>query len=364
MKVLLTITRIIVGVLFIFSGLVKANDPQGLSYKMHEYFEAWNMAALNDYALALALVMNVFEIVAGIAILLGWRVKLFTWLLLLLIIFFTFLTGYAAFSGKIAACGCFGDCIPLKPIESFWKDVILLVLIVFLLINHQRIRPLVTPKIAVVSLALATLIVSVMQWYVLEHLPFVDCLPYKKGNDLVEQMKMPPGYIADEYAYTFKYKRDGKEFEFTQDSIPDDVDENYEFVGRGQKLIRKGNDLKPKITDFTLKTLSGTDTTQAILTQPGKYILMFAQVVLDKPQRYDQTLWREFRERNIPFFIVTADPESARLKFGPGYTVLSCDATVIKTAARANPTYFVIQGGKVLGKESYARTEEILQSLK
>src|SRR5687767_6525206 len=98
MKVLLTITRIIVGVLFIFSGLVKANDPQGLSYKMHEYFEAWNMAALNDYALALALVMNVFEIVAGIAILLGWRVKLFTWLLLLLIIFFTFLTGYAAFS--------------------------------------------------------------------------------------------------------------------------------------------------------------------------------------------------------------------------------------------------------------------------
>src|SRR5687768_14568614 len=193
MKTLLTIARIFVGLLFIFSGLVKANDPLGLSYKMQEYFEVWHLYFLNDYSLSFALVMNVFEIIAGIAVLLGWRMKLFGWLLLLLIIFFTFLTGYAAFSGKIAACGCFGDCIPLTPIQSFWKDVILFILILFLLVNHRRIKPIVSSKVSAVILITSTLAVSVFQWYVLEHLPIVDCLPYKKGNDLLEQMKTPAG---------------------------------------------------------------------------------------------------------------------------------------------------------------------------
>src|SRR6058998_2673540 len=101
MRVIVNIARVIVGLLFIFSGLIKANDPSGLSYKMQEFFEVWGLRSLDDYTLALALIMNAFEIVAGVAVLLGWRMKLFSWLLLLLIVFFTFLTGYALFSGKI-----------------------------------------------------------------------------------------------------------------------------------------------------------------------------------------------------------------------------------------------------------------------
>src|ERR1051325_1476620 len=132
MKVAVNITRIIVGLLFIFSGLVKANDPLGLSYKMQEFFEVWGLAGFNDYTLFFSLVMNSFEIIAGVAVLLGWRMRFFSWMLLLLIIFFTFLTGYALFSGKIKTCGCFGDCIPLKPIHSFIKDLVLLVLIAFI----------------------------------------------------------------------------------------------------------------------------------------------------------------------------------------------------------------------------------------
>src|SRR5437016_3413120 len=107
MKILVNLARIIVGILFIFSGLVKANDPLGLSYKMQEFFEVWGWDFLNDYTLAFSVLMIAFEIIAGVAVLLGWRMKLFSWLLLLLIIFFTFLTGYAVFSGKIRTCGCF-----------------------------------------------------------------------------------------------------------------------------------------------------------------------------------------------------------------------------------------------------------------
>src|ERR1700759_784783 len=123
---ILLIIRWIVGLLFIFSGLIKANDPLGLSYKMQEFFEVWNMPSLDAYTLGLSIVMIVFEILAGVAVIIGWRMRLFAWLLLLLIIFFSFLTGYAVISGKIRECGCFGNCIPLQAMGSFIKDLVLL----------------------------------------------------------------------------------------------------------------------------------------------------------------------------------------------------------------------------------------------
>src|SRR6478736_3891145 len=137
----LLVIRWFVGLLFIFSGLIKANDPLGLSYKMQEFFEVWGLQSLNDYTLAFALVMNVFEVLAGVAVIIGWRMRLFSWLLLLLIIFFCFLTAYAYFTGKVKTCGCFGDCIPLTPLTSLIKDVVLLILIVILFVNRNNIRP-------------------------------------------------------------------------------------------------------------------------------------------------------------------------------------------------------------------------------
>ncbi|MBP8243481.1 MAG: DoxX family membrane protein, partial [Chitinophagaceae bacterium] len=113
MKIAVQITRVFVGLLFIFSGLVKANDPMGLSYKMQEFFEIWGMHSLNDWSLLLSVIMNAFEIIAGIALLLGWRIKLFIWLLLLLIVFFTFLTGYTFFTVTPKNCGCFCFCFPI-----------------------------------------------------------------------------------------------------------------------------------------------------------------------------------------------------------------------------------------------------------
>ena len=68
MKHLLTISRVIVGILFIFSGLIKANDPLGLSYKMQEFFEVWGWHSFNDFTLAFSVVMIAFEIIAGVAV--------------------------------------------------------------------------------------------------------------------------------------------------------------------------------------------------------------------------------------------------------------------------------------------------------
>src|SRR5690348_15560375 len=135
MKITTRVIQVIVGLLFIVSGLVKANDPLGLAYKMQEFFELWMdglksghffaktplisfLDFLNHLSLYLAITMITLEIVTGVGLLIGWMKKFILYLLLVLIIFFAFLTGYAYLSGKFTNCGCFGDCLPITPLTS------------------------------------------------------------------------------------------------------------------------------------------------------------------------------------------------------------------------------------------------------
>lgn len=353
----LLIIRWIVGLLFIFSGLIKANDPLGLSYKMQEFFEAWNWYSFNNYTLALSLVMNVFEVLAGVAVIIGWRMKLFTWLLLLLIIFFAFLTGYAVFSGKIKTCGCFGDCLPLTPAQSFTKDIFLFALILLLFINKNNFISSVKSSTAITLLALCILFTSGLQFYVMKHLPLLDCLPYKKGNNILKEMQPPPNAIPDSVVMIFKYRKNGKIIEYTPDKLPEDLDSTYEFIDRSDKLIRQGN-ATPAITDFALFSLNGKDTTNAVLNMQHNYVLLFAKDFENFSSWNNADfggLQAELEQKNIPLFIVTADKVNGEKLFGDkkNITVLLCDGTVIKTAARVNPTYFIMEGAEIINKFSY-----------
>lgn len=357
-KNILLVVRWIVGLLFIFSGLIKANDPLGLSYKMQEFFEAWNWYALNDLTLPVSLIMNVFEVLAGVAVIIGWRMRLFSWLLLLLILFFSFLTGYAVLSGKIKTCGCFGDCLPLSAEQSFTKDLILLMLIILLFINRSRIISSVRPFTAVVALSLCVVLVSGLQAYVLRHLPLLDCLPYKKGNNILKEMQPPPNAVPDSVVMIFKYKKDGQIKEYTMENLPADLDSTYEFIDRHDKVVRKGN-ATPPITDFSLFSLNGTDTTEAILNSNTAYVILFAKDFNTYPKWNNadfKSLQEELRKRRVPFYIVTADKQNGETLFGndPEVKVLLCDGTVIKTAARVNPTYFLMKGADIISKFSYA----------
>jgi uncharacterized membrane protein YphA (DoxX/SURF4 family) len=360
MKFLVSIVRVIVGVLFIFSGLVKADDPLGLSYKMQEFFEVWNFHWLDHFTLAFSIIMIVFEIAAGVAIILGWRMKLFAWLLLLLILFFTFLTGYAYLSGKVRECGCFGDCIPLTAGESFAKDLILMVLIVFLFAIRDQIRPILPPRGSVSVLVSATVLSFILQGYVLKHLPVVDCLPYKAGNNIPEKMKAPPGSVPDSTVITMVYEKNGKKLEFDATRFPADFDDTYHFVSRYDKLIRKGN-AEPAIKDFNLLTGEGTDTTQAVLTAKGYKIFVFMKEVLEDHPSWNKDfsiLLTMAKAKNLPVFFITGDDRTSTWVQQQGIadrvTVLKCDATAIKTAARANPTLYILKGGTILRKYSYA----------
>jgi len=361
MKILITISRILVGLLFIFSGLIKANDPHGLSYKMQEFFELWGMEKFNSWTLVFSVLMNAFEIIAGFALLLGWRIRLFIWLLLLLILFFTFLTGYAYLSGKVRECGCFGDCIPLTAGQSFSKDLILLVLILFLFFVQRRIKPLLSQAANIALLVVATVLSVAFQWYVLIHLPAVDCLPYRAGTNMPEKMKAPPGSIPDSTVITMIYNKNGQQVEIVGNNFPADFDDSYKFVSRYDKLVRKGN-AEPAIKDFVLLTEAGTDTTQAVLEQEGFKIFIFTKELEEYPAPWVKEfslIYTMAKAKHIPLYFITGNYDNVvdwTRKAGiiEGVSILKCDGVAIKTAARANPTLYLLKKGTILKKWSYA----------
>lgn len=364
MKKILVIVRWCVGILFIFSGLIKANDPLGLSYKIQEFFEVWGWHGLHDYTLSLAIILNIFEIVAGIAVIIGWQMRIVNWLLLLLIIAFTFLTGYALLSGKIKTCGCFGDCIPLSAAQSFIKDLSLLCLILILFYFQKKMVSNISNLFAISLLTIGLLGSVFFQVYVLKHLPLMDCLPYKTGNNIFQQMQTPKGAIADSFSLHFIYKKNGKEISFDQEHFPNDFDSSYLYVDRKDELVKPGNGLKAAITDFSVRTLSDVDTTAALFQSP-KYALILVK------DFDDYNNWKNRVEdilsvakiNKLLVIIVTADVKSAKEKM-TAIPILKCDATVLKTAARATPTIFLMQGPTILEKYSYSDAASVIKFIK
>ncbi len=363
MKQLLTVTRWIVGLLFIFSGMVKANDPLGLSYKMQEFFEAWGWVGLHDYTLAMSVLMNAFEIIAGVAVIVGWRMKLFSWLLLLLIVFFTFLTGYAALAknenGELIfrSCGCFGDCIPLSPDQSFLKDLILLVLILFIFKNKNQIKTVFkTEAINLFVMFDAAVLAFGFQWFTLNYLPVVDCLPFKKGNNLLVERQLPPDAVPDKFDYKFVYEKNGEAKEFPLTALPDST---WKFKERKQVLIERGKNNEPRIKDFNLTTVDGADVTDSVLNQQGNYYLLFILNTKNIKSTADWITQVSSVAAENKLSIITPQYEAVTellkadtvLRTLP---VLVCDVVALKTAARAVPTLYKMNGPVVVDKWSGA----------
>ena len=358
MKLLLNLLRILVGVLFIFSGLVKANDPLGLSYKMDEFFDVLHLSFMSSYSLVYSVTMNTLEIVCGVAILIGYRTRLFSWLILLLITFFTFLTAYALFSGTVKECGCFGDCIKLSPAETFWKDVALLVMILIIFFYRNKIQPLFGTKGNGGLMLLSLVFCLGLQWYTLAHLPIVDCLGYKVGNNIPEKMKLPPGAHPDVYETVLIYKKDGKEKEFTTENYPWS-DSTWVYVDRKDKLVKEG-DGEPPIKDFILTDFDGVNQTQAILSEPTPVYLFLVKDVNEAGKGWDkkmQALQQQFQQGKIYIYGVTASTKDQVAAFTKAHNLqfpfLNMDGTAIKTAGRSNPCLMLLEKGTIKGKWHY-----------
>ena len=363
----LRVISILVGLLFIFSGLIKANDPSGLAYKMGEFFEVWAregylpglMLRLNDFSLLFSVVMIAFEIVAGVALIIGYRFRLFAFLILLLTIFFTFLTGYALFSGNIKECGCFGDCIRLQANESFMKDLILLALLLILVFFRSYLTDLFKPKTGMALMLLSLALSLGFMWYTLRYLPIKDCLAYRTGNNILNEMTPGEDYQPAEYRTMLVYEKDGVKKEFTDKNFPWQ-DTTWKFVDSKSEVVKEAQNA-PSILDFAISDYNGQDITQTVLNYDGNLFLLYIKDVnTANTATVDQlkNLYEEAEKAGVPFLALSASNDIETAKFNtkhglslPFYTI---DATVCKTAMRTNPGLMQLQKGTVKGKWSYA----------
>lgn len=365
-RIILIISRAVVGLLFIFSGLIKANDPLGFGYKLQEYFEVFHMGFLNDYAPAIAILLCTIEIVLGALLLLGFWAKEVAWGLLILIIFFTFLTFYSAFFEVVTSCGCFGDAIPLTPWQSFSKDLVLLVLIIIIFRNIQDVRPITKNKRARDLIAGVVLILSLgFGLYTYNFQPVVDFLPYKIGNNIPALMVVPPGAPLDVYeiTYNLKNKKSGEEKKMTdKEYLKSGVwkDTNWGIVGEPvNKLLKKGYDVK--IKDLKITDSQGTDYNKELLENPY-YNLIVVAYDLSKANKngigdLNALAINAAENYNIRTVLLTSNSAQSAEEFSNEnklvMEIFYADGIPLKSMVRANPGLLLLKNGTVINKWHY-----------
>ncbi len=347
-----SIILILVGGLFIFSGLIKVNDPVGTSIKLQEYFEVFSTEfasffhAFVPYTLGMAVFIVVLEVVLGVAVLLRYRMNITSWILLLLIIFFTILTFYSAVTGNVTDCGCFGDAIKLTPWESFIKDIILLVLIVYIFINRKNYNELLNGLTGHIVIGIVTILNIFIAIYAINHLPFIDFRAYKIGNSISDGMKP-----SEPLRYKYIMEREGETFEF--ETYPTDTTLAF------KDMVLLNEDAQPKITDYNIWTDEG-DYTEESLT--GKKLFIVYQDVnksdLSEIEKIKELINSLEGELNV--WIITSNDASTIDNFRHEYQIAAPyffgDATVLKAMVRSNPGIMLLNNGVVLGKWHYNDT--------
>ncbi|RXM42542.1 BT_3928 family protein [Flavobacterium sp. YO64] len=356
-------SRIFVGVLFIISGLIKLNDPVGFSYKLAEYFSepVFNMPFLEPFALGLAIFLVILEVVLGVMLLVGYRAALTIWALLLLIVFFTFLTFYSAYFNVVKDCGCFGDALHLTPWQSFTKDVVLLFFILILFINQKLIKPLfATPKTNFAVYA-SVLLCSLMAVWVLNHNPIKDFRPYKVGTNIEKGMEIPEGAPKSVVEMIFIYKVNGVDKEFTEKDLMN-IPEGATFVDRKDKVISEG--YVPPIHDFTMSK-DDSDYKDEFLKEPKLVIFVTYDLTLSEPSGMKKLakVTADAKAKGYKVIAMTASGADEIAKTKKQYNLdvdfYFCDATTLKTVERANPSIVVLQNGTIIQKVHYNDVDDL-----
>ena len=363
MKYFVQLCRIVVGVLFILSGLIKLNDPLGFSFKLEEYFSpaVLDLPFLEPYALAIALFVVILEVILGITLLLGYQIRLTLWTLLGTILFFTFLTFYSAYFNKVTDCGCFGDAVKLTPWESFSKDVILLVLILILIWGRKYLKPLGSAGFRLGATAIALVACIWFGNYVLNHLPVVDFRPYHVGANIKEGMEIPEDAPRPVYEYDWKFNIDGNEKIIT--TLGDYPEVDGEFVGlEGTREIQAG--YEPPIHDFTVE-YNGIDLANSVLQR--KNVLLVVAYDLNKSHKdaFEAVKVLTDSALSLGYSVAGLSASSAeetgnlRQRYGLNFPFYFTDMTALKTIVRSNPGVLRLQEGTIVQKLHYNDLEAL-----
>ncbi len=353
MKYAVGVSRIFVGILFILSGLIKLNDPMGFSFKLEEYFSqgVLDLPLLIPYALAISIFVVILEVLLGIMLLVGFRVKLTVWSLLLMIIFFTFLTFYSAYFNKVTDCGCFGDAIKLTPWQSFTKDIILLLLIIILFSGRKFIKSVFGQNTQRVVVGVSLLLCVLFANYVLNHLPAVDFRPYKIGANITDGMTVPQGAPQAIYDYAWKFKtEDGEKTIVTQGDYPT-VD--GEFIEVETTEVQAG--YEPPIHDFTIEH-DGEDFSASLLQEPKLVMVISYNLTKSDRSAFEAIKTMTDKAMQKGYKVVGMSSSNTSLtdalieEYSLDFEFYFTDETTLKTIVRSNPGVLVLQAGTIMQK--------------
>jgi uncharacterized membrane protein YphA (DoxX/SURF4 family) len=356
-RIIAGICRTLLGVVFIFSGVVKAIDPLGTVYKIEDYLKAFGgfFTDLLPMAEVAAWGLIVLELLLGICMLFNVRTQWTAWISLLFYCVMTPLTLYIALTNPVSDCGCFGDAIVLTNWQTFWKNIVLILLAIILIALRKSVHALwqtwMECVIAVVAIVVAVLF---MAW-TKNHLPVKDFRPYKIGNHIPTLMEYPEDAEPDQYEISLIYAKEGVEQTFTLENYPKG-DSTWTYIRTESKLIQKG--YEPPIHDFEIINTYGEDITWDILEseEPVTLVIMYDLAKADKTQMEKLNLLYENCYNNMQqYYILTGSATDEIIAFNLEYSTLSdyvctCDPVTLKTIVRANPGVIVVQNGVVIDK--------------
>jgi len=362
MKHLVGFSRVFVGILFIISGFIKLNDPVGFSFKLEEYFSqgVLDLPFLMPYALAISIFVVIFEVVLGVFLLIGYRKNFTIWSLLLMILFFTFLTFYSAYFNKVTDCGCFGDAIKLTPWESFTKDVILLVLILILYYGRRHIKPLFSQRIRQI-IALGSAVLCIIYGnYVLNHLPVIDFRPYKIGANIADGMEYPEDAPKAIFEYSWKFNSKGEEKVIVTNGEYPDVD--GEFIGVETKEIQKG--YEPPIHDFTIEQ-EGEDYTPSLMQEAKLLMVVAYDLAKSEYEAFEKVKEITDRALNQGYKVIGMSASNVEWtnkiieEYQLGFEFYFTDETTLKTIVRSNPGLLTLERGTITQKVHFNDIEDL-----
>jgi uncharacterized membrane protein YphA (DoxX/SURF4 family) len=265
-KITVEVCRIFLGLVFVFSGFVKAVDPMGVTYKLLDYLSAFGLNVFDFTALPLAFLQSAVEFAMGICLLLGIYRRFHAILFLAFMCFMTPLTLYLAIANPVTDCGCFGDALIITNWQTFIKNLFLLAASVAVFFWYKWMTPLYNRKSKLPVTVYVYLFILGVSWYCYAFLPILDFRPYKIGANIPDLMEIPENAPSAEYETTLIYSKGGIEQAFTMKDYPKG-DSTWTYVDTKMKLLKKG--YESPVHDFVISNKEGDDITDDILSNSG-----------------------------------------------------------------------------------------------
>jgi uncharacterized membrane protein YphA (DoxX/SURF4 family) len=357
MKLIRETARILVGIIFTFSGFVKGIDPLGSTYKFTDYFNAFGAEWATRLSFILAVLLSVSEFAIGVALLFNYRMKIFSWLATIFMAFFLPLTLWVAIKNPVTDCGCFGDALILTNWETFYKNIALMVLTLIIIWQRHHYINRYNINFQNGYFVLILLVFGYLQHHSYHHLPLIDFRPYKIGVNIPEAMEIPDNAPVDVYRTEFIYrdKNSGKTKTFDETNYPWQDTLSWEYVDSKSILLEEG--FHPPIKDFTMENTYGEDVKDFYLFDE-QYTFILVAYNLEKTSTRKQEkinhLAQQIIDNGMHFVCLTSSTEEQieafRRDYHPPYEFLMCDEITLKTMIRSNPGLFMTQSGTILDK--------------